>query len=63
MRELNACEESRQTRRIACGIDEKRQLDELLRAAQEVAENNEDLTSQPGAPCNRWREPEELVTR
>ena len=30
------------------GLDERRQLDELLRAAQEVPENYEDLTSQPG---------------
>ena len=30
------------------GLDERRQLDELLRAAREVPENYEDLTSQPG---------------
>ena len=30
------------------GIDERRQLDELLKAAQEVPKNYEDLTSQPG---------------
>ena len=30
------------------GIDEGRQLDELLRAAQEVPENYQDLTSQQG---------------
>ena len=32
------------------GLDERRQLDELLRAAQEVPENFEDLTSKPGPP-------------
>ena len=30
------------------GLDERRELDELLRAAQEVPENYEDSTSQPG---------------
>ena len=30
------------------GLDEKRQLDELLLAAREVPANCEDLTSQPG---------------
>ena len=32
------------------GINERRQLDELLKAAQEVPETFEDLTSQPGPP-------------
>ena len=32
------------------GFDERRQLNELLRAAREVPENYEDLTSQPGPP-------------
>ena len=38
------------------GLDERRQLDELLRAAREVPENYEDLTSQPGPP-HQWRVP------
>ena len=47
------------------GIDERRQLDELLRAAREVPESFEDLTSQPGpppsaeVPTDPPREPEE----
>ena len=47
------------------GLDERRQLDELLRAAREVPENYEDLTSQPGPPppvevsTEAPREPEE----
>ena len=32
------------------GLNERRQLDELLQAAREVPENYEDLTSQPGPP-------------
>ena len=32
------------------GLDERKQLHELLRAAQEVPKNYEDLTSQPGPP-------------
>ena len=32
------------------GLDERRQLDELLWAAREAPENYEDLTSQPGPP-------------
>ena len=32
------------------GIDERRQLDELIRAAKEVKENYGDVTSQPGSP-------------
>ena len=48
------------------GTDERRQLDELLRAVQEVPENCEDVTSQPGppppveVPTEPPREPEEL---
>ena len=47
------------------GIDESRQLDELLKAAQKVPENYVDLTSQPGPsppaeiPTEPSREPEE----
>ena len=36
------------------GIDERRQLDELPRAAREVPEYYEDLTSQPG-PRHQWK--------
>ena len=32
------------------GLDQRRQLDELLKAAREVRENCADLTSQPGPP-------------
>ena len=32
------------------GIDERRQLNELLRAARELPESYDDLTSQPGPP-------------
>ena len=44
------------------GLDETRQLDELLQADQEVPENYEDLTSQPGDPTtgqNHQKKPEE----
>ena len=47
------------------GTDGRRQLDELLKAAQEVPENFEDLTSQLGpeppveVPTEPPREPEE----
>ena len=47
------------------GLDERRQLDDLLKAVQEVSENYEDLTSQPGpsqpaeVPTEPPREPEE----
>ena len=47
------------------GIDERRHLDDLLKAAQEAPENYEDLTSQPGPsppvefPTEPPREPEE----
>ena len=47
------------------GLDERRQLDELLRAAREVPESYEDLTSQSGpsppveVPTEPPREPEE----
>ena len=51
---LNTCEESLQTRRIAWA---------LMKRAQEVLENCEDVTSQPGVevPTEPRREPEELV--
>ena len=48
------------------GLDERRQSDELLRAAQEVPGNYKDLTSQPGppppveVPTEPRREPEQL---
>ena len=62
---LNTCEESRQTKRIAWA-SMRGQLDKLLRAAQEVPENYEDLISQPGppppveVPTEPRREPEQL---
>ena len=65
---LNTCEESRQTKADCLGLDERRQLDELLRAAQErYRKITRDLISQPGPPRHQWKfrqnhegEPEQL---
>ena len=62
--QLFTCEETRQTKADCLSL-ERRQLDELLKAAREVRENYEDLTSQPGPPpplevtTEPPREPEE----
>ena len=62
---LNTCRGVTPNEADCLGLDERRQLDELLRAAREVPENCADLTSQSGppppvgVPTEPPREPEE----